>query len=70
MCERLLSIGLKDHTQKGYCVTRLSLLSMGGIGKSLSVWVKLSRAKRPHAKDILYDAFSLAAYGRGWGGGR
>ena len=42
---KLLPLGPKDHMQKGYCVTRHSLLSMGERGKSLSVWVRLGRAK-------------------------
>ena len=50
---RLLPIGPKDHTQKGYSVTHHSLLPMGGRGKSLRVWMRLGRANRPHAKDVL-----------------
>ena len=60
---RLLSIRPKDHMQKRYCVTRHSLLSMGRKGKSLSVWVSLSRTKRPHAKELLHCTLSPAAYG-------
>ena len=53
---RLLPIGPKDHTQKGYSVTHHSLLPMGGRGKSFSVWVRQGRAKRPHAKIGTYHA--------------
>ena len=52
----------KDHKQKGYCVARNSLLPMGGRGKSLSVRVRLGRAKRPHAKEVLHDMLSPAAH--------
>ena len=58
---RPLPIGPKDHMQKGYCATRHSLLPMGGRGKSLSVWVRLGRAKRLHAKEVLHDMLSPAA---------
>ena len=44
-------------------MTRHSLLSMGGRGKSLSVWVRLGRAKRLHAKEVLHDALSPIAHG-------
>ena len=40
--------------QKGYCVTCPSLLPRGGRGKFLSVWMRLGRANRPHAKEVLY----------------
>ena len=60
---RLPPIRPKDHMQKGYCVTRHSMLPMGGRGKSLSVWIRLGRAKKPHAKEVLHDALSLAAHG-------
>ena len=60
---RLLPIGPKDHMQKGYCVTCHSLLPWGGRGKSLSVCVRLGRAKRPHAKEVLHGALSLVANG-------
>ena len=60
---RLPPIRPKDHMQKGYYVTRHSLLLMGGRGKSLSVWVRLGKAKKPHAKEILHDALSLATHG-------
>ena len=59
---RLLPIGPKDPMQKGYCVTRHSLLPMGGRGKSLSVWMRLGRAKRPHAKEVLHGALSHYAH--------
>ena len=59
---RLLLIGPKDHMQKGYCVTGHSLLPMGGRGKFLSVWLRLGRAKRPHAKEVLHGALSLATH--------
>ena len=61
---RSLPIGPKDHMQKGNCATRHSLLPMEGRGKSLSVWVRLGRAKRPHAKEVLHDVLSLVAHGR------
>ena len=64
---RLLPIGPKDHMQKEYCVTHHSLLPLGGRGKSLSVCVRLGRAKRPHAKEVLHDALSLVAK---WGIGK
>ena len=32
-------------------------------GKSLSVWVRLGRAKRLHAKEVLHDALSPIAHG-------
>ena len=60
---RLLPIEPKDHMQKGYCVTRHSLLQMGRKGKSLSVWVRLGKAKRPHAKEVLHGALSSATHG-------
>ena len=63
MWVRLLPIWPKDHMQKGYCVTRHSLLSMGGRGKSLSVWVRLGKAKRTHTKEVLHGALSLVAHG-------
>ena len=44
-------------------MTRHSLLPMGGRGKSLSVWVRLGRAKRLHAKEVLHDALSPVAHG-------
>ena len=44
--------------QKRYYVTHHSLLLMGGRGKSLSGWVRLGRAKRPHAKEVLHGALS------------
>ena len=59
MWMRLLPIGPKDHMQKRYCVSRHSLLLMGGRGKSLSVWVRLDRAKRPHAKETLVVGYLL-----------
>ena len=66
MWMRLLPIGSKDHMQKGYCVTHHSLLpTRGGRGKSLSVWMRLDRAKRPHAKEALHGALSPTAYGGG-----
>ena len=60
---RLLPIWPKDHMQKGYCVTHHSLLPTGGRGKSLSVWVRPSRAKRLHTKEVLHDVLSPAAHG-------
>ena len=57
------AIRLKDHMEKGNYVTRHSLLPMGGRGKLLSVWVRLGRAKRPQAKEVLHGALYLAAYG-------
>ena len=60
---RLPPIRPKDHMQKGYCVTRHSMLPMGGRGKSLSVWMRLDRAKKPHAKEVLHDALSLLPMG-------
>ena len=62
VCRRLLPIGPKEHMQKGFCVTRPSLLPVGGRGKFLSVWVRLGKAKSPYAKEVLYDAFSLVAH--------
>ena len=59
---RLLPIGLKDHMQRGYYVTHHYLLPMGGRGKSLRVWVRLGRAKRPHAKEVLHGVLSFATY--------
>ena len=64
----LLPIQSKDHMQNGYCVTHHSLLPMrgrggGGRGKSLSVWVRLGRAKRSHAKEALHGALSSTAHG-------
>ena len=41
---------------------RYSLLPMGEIGKFLRVWVRLGRAKRPHAKKVLHDMLSLATH--------
>ena len=35
------------------------LLPMGGISKSLRVWVRLGRANRPHAKRGIYHASGL-----------
>ena len=49
--------------QKRYYVTHHSLLLMGGRGKSLSVWVRLGRAKRPHAKEVLHNVLSPDANG-------
>ena len=60
---KLLPIGPKVHMQKGYYVTHYSLLPMGGRGKSLSVWVRLGKIKRPHAKEILYGTLSPTAHG-------
>ena len=45
--------------QKRYYVTHHSLLLMGGRGKSLSVWVRLGRAKRPHAKRYYMMCYPL-----------
>ena len=59
---RLLPIGPKDHMQKGYCMARSSLLPMGGRSKSLRVWMRLGRANRTHAKELLYDAFSPTSH--------
>ena len=41
---------------------RQSLLPMGGRGKSLGVWVRLGKAKRPHAKEVLHGASSPVAH--------
>ena len=41
-----------------------SLLPMRGKGKSLSECVRLGRANRPHAKEVLYGALSLTVHGR------
>ena len=43
-------------------MSRHSLLPMGEKGKSLSVWMRLFRASRPHAKEVLHGALSLAAH--------
>ena len=59
---RLLPIGPKDHMQKGYCVTRHSLLPMEGRGKFLSVWVRLGRAKRLHTNEVLHGTLSSATH--------
>ena len=59
----LLPIGPKVHMQKGCCVTHHSLLPMGGRGKPLSVWVRLGKAKRPHAKEVLHGVLSPTAHG-------
>ena len=61
---RPLLIGPKDHMQKGYCATCHSLLPMGVRVKSLSVWARLGRAKRPHAKEVLHDVLSPVAHER------
>ena len=61
---RLLPIGPTDYMQKGHCVIYHSLLPMGGRGKSLSMWVRLGRAKRPQAKEVLHGALFPAAHGR------
>ena len=61
---RPLPRGPKDHMQKGYYATRHSLLPIGGGGeggKSLSVWMRIGRAKRLHAKEVLHDMLSPAA---------
>ena len=64
---RPLPIWPKDHMQKGYCATHHSLLPTrrwgGGGGKSLSVWMRLGKAKRPHAKAVLHDVLSPAVHG-------
>ena len=65
---RLLPIGPKDYMQKGYCATRHSLLPLGPPGgggrcKSLSVCVRLGKAKRPHEKEVLHDMLSPATHG-------
>ena len=56
---RLLPIGPKDPMQKKYCVTRHSLLPMG----VLECVVRLGRAKRIHAKEVLHDALSPTTHG-------
>ena len=61
---RLLPIGPKDHMQKGYCMARSSLLPTWGRSKTLRVWMRLGRANRTHAKELLYDAFSPVGHGR------
>ena len=53
-------------TSKGYSVTHHSLLPMGGRGKSLRVWMRLGRANRPHAKEVLQGALSPTAHKRDW----
>ena len=58
---RPLPIRLKDHMQKRY-MTCYPLLPIEGLSKALSVWVRLGRAKRPHAKEV-HDLLSPAAYG-------
>ena len=35
----------------------------GGKGKSLSVWLRLGKAKRPHAKEVLHNVLSPDANG-------
>ena len=42
--------------QKKYYMARYPLLPMGGIGKSLKVWVRLRSANRPQAKRGTYHA--------------
>ena len=60
---RLLPIGPKVHTQKGYCLMHHPLLPMGGRGKYLSVWVRLGRPKRLNAKQIQHGTLSLTTRG-------
>ena len=64
---RLLPIRLKEHMQKGYSVTRHSLLPIRERGKSLRVWVRLGKAKRSHAKEVLHGVLSPYAH---WGIGK
>ena len=42
--------------QKRYYKARYPLLPIGGIGKSLRVWVRLGNTNRPHAKRGTYHA--------------
>ena len=42
---------------------KLETHTLHDTGKSLSVWVRLGRAKRPHAKEVLHDVLSLTAHG-------
>ena len=53
---------VKRPHAKGVLCDALFLAAYGGKGKSLSVWVRLGRAKRPHAKEV-HDLLSPAAYG-------
>ena len=52
----------KNHMQKGYYMMRHPLLHMRGKGKYLGMWVRLGRAKRLHAKEILHGALSLTVH--------
>ena len=47
--------------QKGYYVMNHSILPIRGRGKSLCVWVRLGKAKRPHAKEVLHGMLSPTA---------
>ena len=42
---------------------RLESPTLHDTGKSLSVWVKLGRAKRPHTKEVLHGALSSTTHG-------
>ena len=42
---------------------RLETHILYNMGKSLSVWVRLGRAKRSHAKEALHGALSSTAHG-------
>ena len=37
---------------------KLKALTLHDTGKALSVWVRLGKAKRPHAKEVLHGALS------------
>ena len=41
---------------------KLETYTLHDMGKSLSVWVRLGRAKRPHEKEVLHDMLSPAAH--------
>ena len=43
---------------------KLETHTLHDTGKSLSVWVRLGKAKRSHAKEVLYDMLSPAAHKR------
>lgn len=49
---------------KGYCIVHSPLLPIGGRGKSLRVWMRLDKANKQYAKEVLYDEFSPAGHGR------
>ena len=45
---------------------RLEALTLHDTSKSLSAWVRLGKAKRPHAKEVLQGALSPTAHKRDW----